>query len=460
MPSVMPPAERSRVSPATARPALRCHEATDHRSAPANDIPANDQHFSKSKRGLRFGLYLVPLALACFDPTALHAQLWYRDSMIAPTSAATFEQEQPRGVLKLGPVVVDLSAQTFVDYSNNEFLTPAGQSGSHLGAGATIDVTWQAAKAQRLKLAVNFSRRQTLSGPTKSRSFFAINPGSALLYTVYVGDLRITPFINLSRQDNPLLASTVNNTDSYRQATYDAGIQADWQLHKGTIQTMVLRGLRTADTDGQAQQETDRVVGSLRVTRSLNPTFDVGADFFAVAQDYRNGPAKQSTTQAASIFARFSFSKAIQLKGAIGLIKTALAQSRLRDDSPGETSLFNQLEMSHRVRQNVNYALRYSQTIDDGVSTNFIRTRQFSFSPALTLSDRLALRLEADWQRVIESARSGEAATRWSYLGKIEWTSPKDFVLRLTLRDINKTSSLASRAYAQRYVEINLSKQF
>jgi hypothetical protein len=112
-----------------------------------------------------------------------------------------FATEQPRGALKLGPVLVDLSAEVAYDYSDNELLEPVGQSGSHLGATATLDAVWRAAKVLQLKLTAELTRRQNLSGPTKSRSDLTITPGSARRYTAYVKDIRLTPFLNLSRQE-------------------------------------------------------------------------------------------------------------------------------------------------------------------------------------------------------------------------------------------------------------------
>lgn len=390
----------------------------------------------------------------------LPAQSWYRDSMLAPMNATTFEKEQPRGALKLGPVLVDLSAEVAFDYSDNELLEPVGQDGSHLGATVTFDAVWRAAKVQQLKLTAELTRRETLSGPTKSRSYLTITPGSALRYTAYVKDIRLTPFLNLSRQEDPLLAATVNNTDYYKQATYDAGLQVDWPLNKTTLQGMVLRGLRTTSSDVLGRQETDRTAASLRAVHTFNPALDLGADYFVVRQDYRNGPAESSVTQNASLFTRWSLSRVLQLRAAIGMIKLDMTRSRLLDDATGESALFDEVELSHRLRPNLSYFLRYSETIGDGVSTNFIRIQDLTFGPSLMLSDKLVLRFEADWQRVRESTESGETGRRRSYRGKLEWSLPGNFFLHATYRIIHKTSNLPTRAYDQRYFELSLLKQF
>jgi hypothetical protein len=83
-----------------------------------------------------------------------------------------------------------------------------------------------------------------------------------------------------------------------------------------------------------------------------------------------------------------------------------------------------------------------------------------TFGPSLTLSDKLVLRFEADWQRIRESAQSGEKGRRRSYLGKIEWSLPANFFLRGSYRIIHKTSNLPTRVYDQRYFEVSLRKQF
>jgi hypothetical protein len=403
---------------------------------------------------------LLVWCLVAASTPLLPAQGWYRDAFLAPVTATTFATEAPKGVVRIGPVVVDVFAQARTGHSTNVLLEPVAQAGWQASYGAGFDATWQAARDQQLKLTGELVQRHTLSGPGVDRTYLVLEPGSALRYTAYINAIRFTPFLNLSRQIDPIAAPTVTNTATFEQNTYDFGLQADWPLHLTTLQVMALAGRKTTESDIQPQATTDRELISGRLLRAFSAALDLGVDAYVITQDYENGPARASEQQSASVFSRWALSSTTQLKLALGLNRYDFNTPVLEDDAAGANALFGELQFAHRVRPKLQYRLRLAQTQSDGVTSNYYETREASLSPSLTLNERTNLQLEAGWLKVTESLATGERGTRYNLGAGLEIVLPASFRLRADFRSLRKFSNLPSRTYRQRTWDLELRKQF
>lgn len=403
---------------------------------------------------------LTGTLLAAALAPALSAQGWYRDAFLGPMTAASFETEAPKGVLKLGPVVVDVFAQGQVEYSSNVLLNPVAQAGWQVRYGAGFDTVWQAARDQQLKLTGELSQVHTLSGPARDRTYLTLEPGSAIRYTAYVKDIRIMPFLSLMRQMDPIAAPTVTNTATFEQSSYDLGLQVDWPLRLTTVQLMALRGWKATESDTMERATTDREVLSGRLLRTFSAALDVGVDGYLIWQDFKNGPAEADDQQSASVFSRWALSNSTQLKLAVGVNRFQFDTPLLGEDQRDATAWFGELLFSHRVRPNLQYSLRLAQTQSDGVTSNYYETREVSLRPSLKLSDRSTLRLEGAWLRVLESLVGGERGTRYVLGAGLEFNLPARLLLRLNGRDLRKSSNLPNRVYRERTFDVSLRKQF
>ena len=390
----------------------------------------------------------------------VRAQTWYRDTYQGPMSAATFETQAPGGVLKLGPVVVDAYAHGLLSYSSNALLAPVAEEGWELGYGLGFDAVWVAAKEQQLKATGEFVQRHVLSGPGRDRTYLALEPGSALRYTVYLKDIRISPFLSASRQLDPVAAPTVTNTATFKQTSFDLGVQVDWPLHHTTLQFMGLTGHKTTGGESVSRARTDRELLSARALRTFSATLDVGVDAFFIDQSYDNGPAASSTQFNASLFNRWALSPNSQLKAAVGLNRYDFDAPARPGDDPAATGWFGEIQLAQRLRPNFNYTVRLVRTQSDGVTSNYYETREISLRPVLTLNDRTNLRLEAGWLRVVESDVAGETGRRTNLGAELEISLPGRWLCRAGIRDLHKSSTVAARAYRQRTVELSLRKQF
>ena len=390
----------------------------------------------------------------------LSAQSWYRAAFQGPVNAATFENQSPSGTLKVGPFIFDISANLSFESSDNALLSSTPEAGSNIGFGLTFDASQQATKAQQLKLSGELTQRYVLSGPGRDLRYLTLAPGSALRYTVYIDEVRVMPFINLSRQVDPIDAPTVNNTDVFEQASYDGGLQLDWPLRQYVVQLLALRGFKSSDSDQQEKIEIDRSLLSARLLRTFSASFELGIDAFAVDQDYTNGPSRQSHIRTAGFFGRYTLTRTIRVKGAVGVNRVSYDEGSIATDQDRNTSLHAELEASHRVRANLNYTLRLARSVADGISSNFYESTDLTLAPTFTASERLTLRGDVGWQRVVESSAVGETGNRKNYGLQLEYTAKGKTTLRGGVRYLDKSSTLAPRSYTQLRFDLSLRKQF
>lgn len=412
--------------------------------------------------------------------TPVMGQQWYRGTIQSPQDVASFVKQEAKGAVKLGPVLVNVSTQGSVEQSDNVLLvadlsatraaraTPAEnltepvgpQDGMAVVLGVILDAGWQAGREQMLKIRGEFTHRQILAGPGKNRQFLSLSPGSALRYTVYIGGIRVMPFLNMSRQIDPIAAQTVNNTDSYQQESYDLGGQIDVPLHRLTLQAMGLRGFKISQSEQMQKTKIDRSVLSFRLTRTLTGSIDVGADAFWVAQEYQNGSSESSTSQTYSVFGALRLSQGMRLKGTAGINWLRYDGTKSIEESSANVSPHGEIELSHRIRQNIEYVIRYSQSFSDGTNSNYILSKDLSFSPTIAINERASVQLESGLTRVTESTTKGETSTRLMLGARMEFVFRSNFTFRGGVRFLDKISSIPSRGYVQTSMDLTLLKQF
>lgn len=404
---------------------------------------------------------MLALAAASGLAPSAHGQAWYRQAFMGPANVGTFEKDTPKGTVRLGPVVVDLSAEAALEGTDNALLTPVGQSGIQASVGLTFDANWNAAKDQRLKLTGEVVEIATLSGPVRSQKYLLLKPGSALRYTVYVKQVRIMPFINLAHEIDPIASPTASNTAVYDRSSYDGGLQVDFPLNRSVLQLIGSRGIQDVTTATGPRSRDDRSSLGARAVRSFSAAVDAGVDLVHVVQDYTDGPSGSSTTESASLFCSVTVSRSVKLRASAGYDWLVFSHPNLAGDVRRRSDPSASLEISHRVRRYLSYTVGLSRVLsDETLTSNFFRSEEVRVAPALVLNERSTLRLDAGWTRFAESVSTGEQGTRRSFGADLEYAAPGDYFLSLSFRDLNKGSSRPDMAYARRTLRLSVRRQF
>jgi hypothetical protein len=386
------------------------------------------------------------------------AQSWYRSAFQDPANTGQADAAQAGGTARLGPVGIDLSLKAGYEYNDNILLAPQARAGTRATFGARFRAGWRASKIQQLYLSGEFTQRIALTGPGRSSRYLTLTPGSSLRYNLYVKDVRVSAFLNLSELRDPSASLAANNTETYAQSTADTGLQVDLPFRGLTVQLMGLRGQTSSRSLSQPKISTEREVLSSRLLRTFRAGLDGGLDAFLIRQDYSNGTAASSRSVSGGVFANSTLTTMMKLQASVSYDRVAYAGSRSAADAGTGSGLHERLEFTHRVRQNLTYTLRAERSLTEGVTSNYYRVDSLSLLPSFKLGLSLDLQLEAGWQRVRESLANGELGVRRNLGVTLSHSLANDFKGVIRFRQVSKDSNLANRIYRQRVFEFTLDK--
>ena len=413
-----------------------------------------------SKTPTALSLLVIGAIVRFLSRAPLRADDWYRSAVMAPVDAATFEQQQPTGVLRLGPIYVDLTAEGGVQYSDNVLLTRNAEPGWSATGSINFSATWQAAKSQQLKLTGEIVEDEILSGPGKSRSYILFKPGSAFHYAVYVGGVRLMPFVDLMRQVDPFAVPTINNTELFKQSSYDAGLQVDVPLNHYVAQLTSMRGLYTSQSDSLPSSTRDRQSSSIRLMRVLGAGTDYGIDAFYAAETEKNGPASSNATVSSALFSDVALSRNFQVTGEVGYYSATYRDSVVLGDATRDSGPFGKLTLIHRIRPHVRYSVTLSDSQTDGVTSNYYTSKAIDLSPTFDLTEHLTMKLQAGLERIKESSTTGETGILRSVGASFEYSLRRGYSINANVHLFDKSSTVYSRAFAQKTAGVTVIKQF
>jgi hypothetical protein len=277
---------------------------------------------------------------------------------------------------------------------------------------------------------------------------------------VHVAGVEVTPFVDLSRTFDPGLAPTVGNTAIFEQATYDGGLEVSVPLHNLTVQAVVLRGLATTSGAGLGNSDSDRRMAGARLTRSLDPGFSSGVEFYAIAESFRHAPAGSSTAETANLFGNARLGEAVQVYAAIGGESVSYLHPIVALDSRHDDQLVGELTLTHRVRPNLSYSLRLADQVADNYTSDYYRVLSAGIVPEFRLNERTTLVLQSNLQHIIESLAAAGAGNVWDNEANLSFEASAK--LRVTFEVARLISRIgpAGRGFGQTSVGVSASRRF
>jgi len=401
------------------------------------------------------------LLLALVAPAyPLQAQTWYTDAYV-PTASALADAEQPKDpLLRLGPVLVDVSASTAVEYTDNLALSPQPAAGLSITEGLGFGAQWQAAQSERLNLIGSLTRVEWAVGHAPDRGYVVLEPGSAFSYSIYVKEIRITPFLNVSQTFDPVLAPTVNDTTTFEQSTYDLGVQVDVPCNGATAQLIALRGLALAEGGDIARIDTDRRLVGGRLVRELGPELSFGGEFDLVAENFRHAPSTSARDYSGRLFGTVHPTESCQLTASAGVDSASYFSPALAGDSPHRAQAIGSVAVSQQLREHLSCALSFYEKLNDNVSSDYYRVWAVALTPKLVLNASTVVYLESRLQHLTESVSGGEVGYRWDNEARVEVAVSRRLQMRLGARSSNNEVSPAPRAYRKRDLFCSLDFKF
>ncbi len=360
----------------------------------------------------------------------------------------------------VGPLALSLGVFGSLEYNDNVRVEPAARDGLIATGGLRFDTSYQVTQLQELSLQGAISNRVPLTGPGRREQLFSVAPDSALRFNVWVGSLRLSPFIKYQRQLDPVLSPVVNGTEILDQATFTTGLQADLPLNEATLQVLVLRERRSQQGDQTLAQTIWSRVGSVRLVRRSSATNTWTADVAWVDARLDNGPSGETESLSAAIYDDWRLSSFITVQLGGGVARSRYRASRVVGDVAENTSPFFTVSLDHRLRENLSYVLHFQRMNERGVSTNYYRLSELALTPKYKFTKMLTVESTAAWQWIQESGPTGETATRWSVGGALGYVVAVNLDLRLNVDRVVKHSSQSLREYGQNRIGLSANYQF
>jgi hypothetical protein len=138
--------------------------------------------------------------------------------------------------LRLGPVLLDLSASTEIEYNDNINLSDHAKTGDWIFLPqVNLNMDWQATAVNELRLDLGFGYEAYLNHSNLNSDTLLIAPDSLLSFDVYVGDFRFNFHDRLSIQQNPVDTIELSNVARFGRLENSAGVSAVWDLNQVKI---------------------------------------------------------------------------------------------------------------------------------------------------------------------------------------------------------------------------------
>ena len=409
----------------------------------------------------------LAFALGCCSLKAQQVALsspgsWTRDGFRAgafQTEVSPARATQLTHSLQIGSTAIDVTLSDEIEYSDNVRVEQNGREGLSNTFNLGLESMWSPTKIQEIALTGSIGSRVPVYGPGKGRTLWNIAPTTALKMNVYVDQLRLSPFFRASRSLDPVSALVVSETETFTQTMEDAGIVADYPLHQANVQLVALAGNKRSAADSAPAMNTRRYSTALRAIKSFVPGSSVGTDVAVFTQTYNNGPSISSSGQGASAFVRWPLTKLITGQLSAGWDSQGFTDSKDETDSRRSSEPFFMLSINHRPNANLSYSVLLRRAVFDGVSTNYLRSTEFTLSPIYSLGESLTTNASFTFKTADESTAAGDHGHNVMATVGGSYASKRGTNITVSYTYTDKVSSIKRREYTQNRLSFSISRR-
>jgi hypothetical protein len=200
------------------------------------------------RRGCRVkpgeGSRLLLAVMGCggmFAGAASYGQV--QNSLAGESAAEALKRSMAAGGydLRYGPVRLKADATLGVNYTDNVFYSHDAKDDVMINPEITLGALWPITQLNALKLSLDLSYEWYLKNHALNSDAPLINPGSELVFNLFVGDFRIRLHERFSYQEslfyNSLSGENVqffnfNNVGTFSRFDNETGFDVDWDLNK------------------------------------------------------------------------------------------------------------------------------------------------------------------------------------------------------------------------------------
>jgi hypothetical protein len=320
--------------------------------------------------GRRVGWAGAVLVLLAGSLTATWGQEAVRMS-IASEQAAEAQHKAATSVgyynLQLGPTAWNFGAGLGMQYESNVYLTEDNPQGDIIfSPQINTRMLWPVSDQNSINLALGGGYQAYVENPKLDRFF--ITPNSELSFDLYAGDFKIDLHDRFSILENTYQDPTVVGSGNYSQLQNALGVATVWDLNKGIVNFGYdhvnydsLNGGNVQNASGQPSGYSE--VFSTSAGYALKPGMLLGLELGGSLINYTTAPTTNTpyvNGQQWNVggFYDAPFSQYIHVTAHAGFVDYSPESS-----GAATTSMYGQLDITHRVNQYVAYTLSAGRSL-------------------------------------------------------------------------------------------------
>ncbi len=312
--------------------------------------------------------------------------------------------QTPEYNIKVGSVYFDVVGRFEVEWTDNVSSTEVDeQDDIYVAPGINLSSTWQITDLNKLSLNIGASYREYFNNDEfdSSNTFLDIDPETELSFTVFVGDVEIRFFDQITFSSDPTDVVVPNDDpdapNEFRPETYERfdnmfGAQATFDLNRVIIQMEASRAdiwalddqfdFEERTTYKLASTATYDYAANLRVGFGASwGTIDYNADFHNDADNFSFGP-----------FAVWNPTELITVTGGVSWYQGEFESGGEIMDDTDVDSFTATASVAHLVNESFSHRLAYERRINLGFISNVTTIDALNYTFKYDLNEALVLR--------------------------------------------------------------------
>jgi|GEM_PF-1198898 len=372
--------------------------------------------------------------------------------------------------MRLGPVVMTLSAGTTVNYNDNINLSEnAPKEDVSFHPGVQTAFIWQMSEHNQLAVDLNVSYAAYINNPALNK--IEVNPNSLsdISYDIFVGAVRFNLHDRFSYTESPLSygSAAVSGEPDLGRFVNSIGVTSLLRLSEGSISigydhnNNVFFNKTFANTDSSAE------LVFVRGSYNWNPTLTIGLETSGGMTTYAQKVRPDNRNYTVGPFANWRLTSAISLEARAGLSGYQLASRGALGDQAAPLSYYASLSFKHQVNKQVAQSLVFSRDTSQGIgfSANFLEILSVRHTATWNIIANTTLSTELSYERSDDASKGAglfkpESYSRYGGGVTIGYQVLRQLTANLAYSHLEKDSTLAGGSYGNNLVTLGLSYRF
>lgn len=374
--------------------------------------------------------------------------------------------------LKLGPVLVNTSANTGLTYNDNINLVKgaAQEDDVILRAGGTIGLLWQVTEYNRLALDTSVGYSYYINHPKFSRP--EVNPltSSDISDDFTIGAFRFNVHDRSSYTQNPIQfgSAAVQGVVDLGRFQNSAGLSGTFRMPNTTLRAGYDHAnyLYFNNFFLNSNYASDMVYFS--VGYQWNPALEIGWDVSGGQTDYEINVRPDNRNYTFGPSAKWQITESISSTARAGASGYQLISPSALGDTSSPLSYYLMVDVTHRANKWLQHSLAISHDMSQGIglSANFIELLGFHYNAVLDIIPRIGTSVNLFYETSGDNSQGGSALLIRESFSRYGGGVNFSFRLRdrmnvtLAFQRTEKLSSLSQYEYTQNTVTLGLGYHF